>query len=147
MVVTFPSSLNAYLSLNTSGVLLYGNCLLHIPQVIPKIPRWCLVFWGDFFFVFSFPLLLFKLLTFACEIEISLCSLPKLKLVTEVGVCCTVQCCRHGWNAAGSQLGQSCGDRNRAALWLKVIPHCSLIKPLFMCCLHSNFGPEPKYIE
>lgn len=48
--------------------------------------------------------------------------------------------------AAGCQLGQSYCDRDRAALWLKVTPHCFLTKPLFIRCLRSSFGPEPKYI-
>lgn len=49
--------------------------------------------------------------------------------------------------AAGRELGQSHCDRDRAALWLKVTPHCFLTTPLFIRRLHSNFGPEPKYIE
>lgn len=48
--------------------------------------------------------------------------------------------------AAGCQLGQSHCDRDRAVLWLKVTPRCFLTKPLFIRCLHSSFGPEPKYI-
>lgn len=49
--------------------------------------------------------------------------------------------------AAGCELGQSRCDGDRATLWLKVTPHCFLTKPLFIRCLHSNFGPEPKNIE
>lgn len=106
------------------------------PEVIPRV------------FFFPHPLQTLNVWTWNRNLSLQLAQTQKFwQKLACAG--CSVQCCRHGWNAAAaaSQLGPGCGDRNRAALWLKVTPHCPLIKPLFMCCLHSNFGPEPKYIE
>lgn len=64
----------------------------------------------------------------------------------KIGVCSTVQHCRHGWDSCWLSAWPKLLWWGQAALGLKVTLRCFLTKPLFMHHLHSSFGPEPKYI-